>query len=292
MPFHSGTIALVGRPNAGKSSLLNRLVGARLAAVSPRPQTTRTRVAGLYTDDVSQIVLLDTPGIHRAFTELNRRMVHAAEATLEEADAVCWIIDASAWRGMDTLLSERIAGRKLIIALNKVDRMERPKLLPILAELATLNVPIVPISAKTGENVDQLLAEWRKVLPEGEANYPADQIGFESEKRICAELVREQIFTLCKEEVPYAVAVEIERFDESLRETDNRVHVNARIIVEKPSQKAIILGKGGAMIKKIGTGARGRIQELLDCHVRLELFVAVEPDWTTNPRQLRELGYE
>lgn len=292
MSFHAGNVALVGRPNAGKSTLLNRLAGTTLAAVSPRPQTTRTRVAGLYTTLTMQAVLFDTPGIHRAFTELNRRMVHAAEAALDEADVVCWLVDATAWRGYDALVGDRLKGRRLVIALNKVDRLPREKLLPILAELAPLDCPIVPISAKTGDGVDALTAEWAKLLPEGEAIFPEDQAGFEPERNIAAELVREQVFHLCGEEVPYAVAIEIERFDESLRETAGRVHIHAKILVEKPGQKAIVIGAGGAMIKRIGTAARKRIEELLGCKVRLDLFVVVEPEWTTKPKALRALGYE
>lgn len=302
--FHAGTVGLVGRPNAGKSTLLNRLVGAKISAVSHRPQTTRNRVAGVYTTEDTQAVLWDTPGLHDAWTPLNAHMVREAEQVLADVDAVCWIIDAeplarAAKNGLavldSTLLSvlERVKDRPLVIALNKVDLVEKGWLLPVLAAFqeADVKAPIVPVSASSGEGTDTLVAEWRKLLPEQEAIYPAEHVTDAMERQICAELIRERIFEHCGQEVPYATAVEIEQFDESARETDNIVRIHARILVEKPSQKAILIGKGGSMVKKIGSEARTQLAELLDCRVRLDLFVVVEKDWTSNPRALRGLGY-
>jgi GTPase len=288
MKNHAGTVALVGRPNAGKSTLLNHLVGAAIAAVSPKPQTTRTRVMGIVTIPGLQAVLVDTPGLHGPRSELNRRMVAAAEAAMAEVDLLCWIVDAT--RPWDAELAARFMGRKVIVALNKIDAIrEKGKLLPLMAQYGEVGV-VVPISAKTGEGTPALLAEWANHLPEGEALYGEDMITDAPEKEICAELIREQVFIACGQEIPYVAAVEIEQFDESTR-AEGRVVIHARIIIEKPSQKAIVIGAGGKMIKRIGSAARKRIEVLLDARVHLQLFVAVEPEWTSNPRLLRELGY-
>lgn len=301
MAFHAGTVALVGRPNAGKSSLLNALVGARIAAVSKRPQTTRTRLLGVYTNDDVQAVLVDTPGIHDAWTEFNQRMVQETERALEDVDVACWILDVepmvkAVQSGLPALdaahdaVRARLVGHPVVVALNKVDLVEKGLLLPVLDALKSLEAPLVPISAKKGVGLDALVSEWAKLLPEQEPLYPPEHITDAMERQICAELVREQVFELAEQEVPYATAVEIERFDES-RRAEGLVHVHARILCEKPSQKAILIGKGGAMIKRIGTQARRRMEALLDCRVRLDLFVVVEKDWTKKPRMLKGLGY-
>lgn len=288
MSIRTGTVGLVGRPNAGKSTLLNQLVGVRIAAVSARPQTTRTRVMGVLNTPGVQAVLVDTPGLHGPKSELNRRMVAVAEAAMDEVDLLCWIVDAL--RPYDEDLAARFAGRKVVVALNKVDALpDKAALLPLMQRYAETGV-VVPISALTGDGAKELVLEWARWLPEGEALYPEDHVTDLHEREICGELVREQVFAACGQEIPYAVAVEIEQFDESEREA-GRVTIHARIIVEKPSQKAIVIGAGGKMIKRIGTAARKRIETLLDTHVDLRLFVAVEPDWTSNPRLLRELGY-
>ncbi len=288
MKNHAGTVALVGRPNAGKSTLLNHLVGVSIAAVSPKPQTTRTRVMGVVTVPGLQAVLVDTPGLHGPRSELNRRMVAVAEAAMAEVDLLCWIVDAL--RPWDEELAARFTGRKVVVALNKVDAIrEKGKLLPLMANYGTVG-PVVPVSAKTGEGTPALLAEWAKALPEGEPLYGEDTITDAPEKEICAELIREQVFRACGREIPYVAAVEIEQFDESAR-AEGRVVIHARIIIEKASQKAIVIGAGGSMIKKIGTAARKQIEALLGGRVHLQLFVAVEPDWTSNPRLLNDLGY-
>lgn len=300
MPNKSGTVALVGRPNAGKSTLLNALVGARIAAVSRRPQTTRTRLVGVYTQGDVQAVLVDTPGLHAAWTPLNQRMVESTTQALADVDVACWILDAvpladDAARGLPVLddalrdVRARLVGHPLVVALNKVDAVEKPALLPVLAALAELEAPLVPISAVKGIGLDALVAEWAKLLPEQDPLFPPDHVTDAMERDICAELIREQVMELTEEEIPYATAVEIEKFDETGR-AEGHVRIHARIVCEKGSQKGILIGAGGAMIKRIGTNARRRIEELLDCKVRLDLFVAVEPDWTKKPARWKGFG--
>jgi GTP-binding protein Era len=303
MSTHSGTVALVGRPNAGKSTLLNTLVGARIAAVSRRPQTTRTRLVGAWTREGFQAVLVDTPGIHVARSPLNTFMVREAEQALEDVDAACWIIDAETLAGhlarggavLDGdlgLVRERLGELPVVVALNKVDLVDKPALLPVMQAVQDAIAPhaIVPISATRAEGMDGLARSLAGVLPEQDFLLPEDHVTDALERQIAAELIREQVFEYTSQEVPYATAVEIERFDESAR-AEGRVHIHAKIVCEKASQKAILIGAGGAMIKRIGTSARRRIRELVDCQVRLDLFVVVEPDWTTRPKALRGFGY-
>lgn len=304
MQFRSGTVALIGRPNAGKSSLLNALVGERIAAVSSRPQTTRNRVLGLWNTDDMQVVLLDTPGLHDAWTAFNQRMVTVSESVLGEVDAVAWILDieplVAALAKGNPVLDENLStvrdrvlasGLPLLLVLNKIDRVPREQALPVIAALAEISPILVPVSARKGTGLDVLAKAVHKMLPVQPALYPTDQLTTETERFIVAELIRERVMEHTEQEVPYATAVEIEKFDESNREA-GRVHIHARILVEKESQKAIVIGQGGKMIKRIGTEARKAIAGLLDCQVRLDLFVVVERDWTRNPRLLKELGLD
>lgn len=287
-PHRCGTVALVGRANSGKSTLLNALVGVRLAAVSDKPQTTRTRVLGVVTVPGLQATLVDTPGLHRPRSELNRRMVATAEKALDEVDLVCWVVDAT--RPVDEELRDRLAGRRVVVALNKVDLVaDKPRLLPLLAAYAPVG-EVVPVSALRRDGLDVLLRAWSPHLPVAEASYPEDQATPASERSIVVELVREQVIRNTGQELPYVTAVEVERFDESRRD-EGYVVIHAKIVVEKPSQKAIVIGAKGRSVKRIGTLARKRIEELLGCKVDLRLFVAVEPDWTQSPRALAELGY-
>ena len=288
MSFRFGTIALVGRPNAGKSTLLNALVGAPIAAVADKPQTTRRQLRGILTTESFQAVLVDTPGLHAAKSELNRRMVAEAEGALADVDVVAYLADAT--RPYDDELCAKLQGLPVIIGLNKVDLIPvKTVLLPLIEQLAKLGV-VVPISAATGDGLDALQREWAARLPEGERVYDADQLTDAPEKQIAAELIREQVVRRLGQELPYVTAVEIEKFDETRREL-GRVKIYALIVVEKPSQKAIVIGAKGSMIKKIGTAARQRLETMLDCKVDLRLFVAVEKEWTTNPRMLHEFGY-
>lgn len=302
MSFRSGLVALVGRPNAGKSSLLNALVGERIAAVSKRPQTTRNRVVGIWNNPASQVVLLDTPGLHEAWTPLNQKLVDTATKALAEVDAAAWIVDVvplvESAKVTELVLDasleavrERLvaSGLPLVIVLNKVDLVDKPALLPVIEKFATISPNVVPLSAKKKGGIDGLAHVVSRLLPEQPALYPLDQLTDATERFIVSELIRERVFEHCAEEVPYATAVEIEKFDESEREM-GRVHIHARIVVEKESQKAILIGRGGKMVKRIGTEARAQIEALLGCKVRLDLFIAVERDWTRNPRLLREMG--
>lgn len=308
-PFKSGSIALIGAPNAGKSTLLNELLGQKVAAVSPKPQTTRSRVAGLLTNARMQAVLVDTPGIHdpeKVGSPLNRVLVQIAEATLGEVDMICWVVDAlrattrvandqPVITGIIDEIAEKLeaCGAPVVIALNKIDRVEKPLLLPVTAALHERlpEAEIIPISALKGDGVDLLLAAFAAGLPEGEAQYPADQLLLDTERSVVAELIREQIFRLTEAEIPYSTAVEIEKFDESQRdEARPEVEIYARIMVERDSQKGILIGKRGEMLKQIGTRSRREIEALLGCHVFLHLHVAVEKDWSRDPRHLRRLG--
>lgn len=304
----AGRVGLVGRPNVGKSTLLNKVLGQKVAPTADKPQTTRTRVAGIHTAEGYQAVLVDTPGLHRPRSRLNQAMVQAAMDTLLGSDVLVWLLDApelcararagrAVLAGGDAWIAGQIEplGRPLILALNKVDRVARPLLLPALDALhaALPAAALVPISALTGAGVDALLAEVAARLPEGPAPYPADQLVEGTERAIVAEIIREKVVRLTERELPYATAVEVERFDESERDGPRPlVRIHARILVERASQKGIVIGRGGTLLRRIGTEARKDIEGLLDAHVHLALFVAVEEDWTRNPRLLHELGYE
>ncbi len=304
----AGYVGLIGRPNVGKSTLLNRVLGLKVAATADKPQTTRNRIAGIYNHPGFQAVVVDTPGIHKPRSRLNKSMVRAALDTLQEVDLVVWLLDTAELcsnarqqrailTGGDAWIAEQIeqSGKRTLLALNKVDTIEHLWLLPVL-EACAARLPqagLVPISALKGEGVDDLLAEIGKALPEHPALFPADQLLEQNERFVVAEIIREKVVRLTSKELPYVTAVEIEQFDEDERDAERPfVQINARIIVERPSQKGIIIGKRGAMIKRIGSQARQDIQRLLGAGVHLELFVAVEPDWTRNPRLLHELGYE
>ena len=308
-PHRAGFVALVGRPNAGKSTLLNQVLGQKLSIVSAKPQTTRNRVVGIYTAPGFQAVLVDTPGIHVAKSRLNKAMVQAAVTSLADVDALCWVLDVvplagNLQKGQPVLGKGELALAQMVeqaqpsfvtVALNKVDLISKPLLLPIMEAVHALlpQAELVPISAMKGDGVPHLVDLWRQQLPEGPASYPADQITDAPERFIVAELIREKVFHLTQQEVPYSTAVEIELFDEEQRESDRpRVHIMARIVVERDSQKGIIIGKGGAMLKQVGTLARKEIERLLGASVFLELHVAVNPKWTSSTRALREFGYE
>lgn len=290
--FRSGFAAIVGRPNAGKSTLLNRLVGQKIAIVTSKPQTTRNRIQGIVTGPEGQIVFIDTPGLHSPESALGRQMMREVAAALEGIDVLLLMADAS--RGMpekDELLFEkakRFAG-KTILVLNKVDRVEKPKLLPLIEafqkELAF--AAIVPISALKGSGCQELLEEILKLLPEGEPYFPADQVTDQPERFLAAEIVREKAIQAMYHEVPYALAVEVEKFEELPRLT----RIEATMNVERDTQKRILIGTKGAMLKKIGTEARKELEELLGTKVYLGLFVKVMPNWRENPQRVRELDW-
>lgn len=292
--FKAGYVTIVGRPNVGKSTLLNRLLGQKLSIVSPLPQTTRHRILGIKSLPGAQIVFLDTPGIHRSERLFNRGMVRAALRTLEEADLILWMIDVEAPETPDDqLIQAELAGAKppIYLLINKVDRVAKDLLLPIIDRYQA-RLPfreIVPISATAGDNVDRLEALLVRDLPEGPLFFPEDQITDRPERFLIAEMIREQAFHLLHQELPYAVAVTVGQVRE--REGTDLVDVRATIYVEKDSQKGIVIGAGGQMLKKIGQRARREIEALLGRRVNLQLRVKVREAWRKDERALRELGY-
>ena len=294
MTFKAGYVAILGRPNVGKSTLLNRLLGQKVAIVSPRPQTTRNRILGIKSLPGAQIVFVDTPGIHRSEQLFNREMVRSALRALQDADLILWMVDAEAPETPDDLLIlDRLKAAKppIYLVINKVDRVEKGLLLPIIERFRD-RLPfreIVPISATAGDNVDRLEALLLRDLPAGHPFFPEDQLTDRPERFVIAELIREQAFLLLRQELPYAVAVTVEQVRE--REGASLVDVGATLYVEKDSQKGIVIGAGGQMLKKIGQRAREQIEALLGRRVNLQLRVAVREGWRKDERALRELGY-
>lgn len=293
-PGHrSGFVSIVGRPNAGKSTLLNRVLGRKIAAVTPKPQTTRRRLLGIKTLEQAQILFLDTPGIHKARDVMNERMVERAWATLAEGDVALWVVDATqGLSGADREIGARLlAGRaQVVVALNKIDAVDKPSLLPVMAAVAALlpGREIVPISALVGEHVEDLLGVLTARLPEGPRFYPADELTDEPERAIAAEIVREKAMMETRDEIPYAVAVSVDAFEE--KPEKGLVVVSATLHVARESQKPILVGHRGARIKKIGQAARVELEEFLGTRVYLELFVRVQDDWNKHVARLRDFG--
>jgi GTPase len=289
----SGFVALVGRPNAGKSTLLNRLVGEKLAIVSDKPQTTRNRITGVRNYPAGQIVFVDTPGVHRPMHRLNVRMVDAAIEALRQVDVVTVVVDASEPSGGgDRYLMDlvRNVDKPRVLALNKVDRVEKERLLPLI-ERYDRDVgfaDIVPISALSGANVERLEAALLSHIPEGEPLYPDDYLTDQPERFFVAELVREQVLHHTRAELPFASAVIVDRFEEP--DAHGLLRLFCTILVERESQKPIVVGKGGAMIKAIGTAARHELERFFDTRVFLDLRVKVRADWREDERMLDELG--
>jgi GTP-binding protein Era len=292
-PFRSGTIAIVGRPNVGKSTLLNQILGEKVAIVTPKPQTTRNRITGIRTTAHSQMVFLDTPGIHQAHSLMNRRMVDIALQTLEEVDAVMWLLDAHERIGpQDERIAATVRGlkRPVLVLLNKIDLVSKGKLLPLIQRCSELlpEKEIVPISALKGENVALVLDLLEKALPEGPRLFPEGEFTDQTERFIASEIIREKVFLLTREEIPYGVAVTIDEFTE--KEEKNLIVIQATIHTERASHKPILIGRRGAMLKEIGKQAREELEALLGCRVFLELFIRVDEGWTQNPRALSEMG--
>jgi len=294
-PQVAGTVAILGRPNVGKSTLLNRIVGEKLAIVTPKPQTTRNRITGVFNSERGQIVFVDTPGVHGATKQLNRFMLGEALGIIPDIDAALLIVDAGTDRPGDA--EEKIlralaeARRPVILGINKVDTVKNKEAL--LPRLERWNQQpglraLVPISASRGTNVDRLVAELWALLPEGPPLFDAEHLTDRTERFLAAELIREQFFIALRQEVPYAIAVVIDEWNE--RPTD--VVIAASIVVERESQRAIVLGKGGTMIRDVGTRARVAISELLQRPAHIKLTVRIEPDWTTSPVAMAELGYQ
>jgi len=293
LPFRSGTIAIVGRPNVGKSTLLNQILGEKVAIVSPKPQTTRNRVTGIRTSESSQMVFLDTPGIHQARSLLNRRMVDVALATLHEVDCVLWLLAAQERIGPeDERIAETLAAvaNPVLVLLNKIDLISKGKLLPLIQRCSEMlpGKEIVPISALKGDNLPLVLELIEKGLPEGPKLFPEGEYTDQSERFLASEIIREKIFLLTREEIPYGVAVTIDEFTE--KEEKNLIVIKATVHTDRDSHKGILIGKRGAMLKEIGSKAREELEALLGCKIFLELFIRVDEGWTRDPNALREMG--
>jgi len=290
----SGLVSLIGRPNAGKSTLLNRLVGQKVAIVSDKPQTTRHRIVGVRNAPDAQIVFIDTPGIHKPLHRMNKRMVDAAIDTLKEVDVALLMVDAALKPGSgDAFVLDVIgrAGTSTVLVLNKIDQIDKPRLLPLMQQYAAA-LPfkaIVPISALTGDGEADLLQAIVAALPEGQALYPEDYLTDQSERHLAAELVREKVLHNTRDELPYSTAVLIEQFEEPKTE-GGLTRIFASILVDQASQKPIVVGKGGEMIKRIGIEARRDLEEMLGGRVYLELHVKVREDWRDDERLLNEMG--
>lgn len=293
-PFRSGFVAIVGRPNVGKSTLLNRILGEKIVITSDKPQTTRNRIQGIHNLPGGQIVFIDTPGVHRARSRLNRFMVETALAAIKEVDVVLFLVEADAEPAeQEKIITEILAGTgtPVFLVINKTDLVEKERLLERIAAYVRLFPfrEIVPVSALTGDGVERLVELIFASLPEGPAYFPDDILTDLPERFVVAEIIREKVFRLTRDEIPYSVAVTVDSFKER---ADGLVAISASIIVERDSQKGIVIGRRGEMLKKIGSQARQEIEGLLDARVFLELFVKVRKDWSENPRLLKELGYE
>ena len=292
--FHSGFVAILGRPNVGKSTFLNRVVGQKIAIMSDKAQTTRNKIQGIYTEDNAQIVFIDTPGIHKPHSRLGDFMVESALSTLNEVDAVLFMVNATQKRGRgDDFIIERLKNVKkpIYLVINKIDQIHPDKLLQIMDDYRnTLDyAEVFPISALEGNNCPELIESLVNTVPEGPQYYPADQITDHPERFIAGELIREKVLELTREEVPHSVAVVVDKIH---REDDEKVLVQATIVVERNSQKGIIIGKGGKMLKQIGVKARKDIELMLGDKVYLELWVKVQPNWKDRQVDLQALGYK
>ena len=291
--FKSGFVAIVGRPNVGKSTFMNYVLGQKIAIMSDKAQTTRNKIQGVYTKEDAQIVFLDTPGIHKPKHELGEFMVKSAYSALKEVDAVLFMVNASEKRGPgDDFIIEKLKGIKtpIFLVLNKIDLVTPEELLDRVESYkdALDFAGVFPISVLQGNNVNELMEGLINALPEGPQYYPADQITDHPEYFVVSELIREKILQLTQEEIPHSVAVTVDKMQ---KDEFDKVHVYANIIVERKSQKGIIIGKGGRLLKEIGTRARRDIQQLLGNKVYLELWVKVEKDWRKRKSNLQEYGY-
>ena len=291
--FHSGFVALIGRPNVGKSTLLNYIVGQKVAIMSNVAQTTRNKIQGIYTTDDAQIVFIDTPGVHKPRTKLGDFMERSTMSALAEIDAVLYVVAADEKRGPgDDYIINHLKDVKqpIYLVVNKIDTVH-PNELPTIVDQYKDALPfkdIVPVSALQGNNINTLMNGLVQELPVGPQYYPSDQISDHPERFVIAEMIREKVFQLTREEVPHSVAIDVTSIK---REDNETVHINANIIVERPGQKGIIIGKKGQMLKKIGQMARRDIEHLLGDHVYLQLWVKVVPGWRDKSAMLKDYGY-
>lgn len=293
-PFKSGYIGIFGRPNVGKSTLLNGLVAHKVAAISPRPQTTRNRILGIKTTAQAQMVFVDTPGIHEPKGPFQEYMVKEALKALKEVDLTLLLVEPDVKSLLDDSWTKRLLQEckaPVILCINKIDLVPKPSLLPLMQTFESLYrfEAILPISALTGDGLDILEVEILKRLPPGPQYFPEDQLTDLPERFLAAEVIREKVFHLCGEEIPYAVAVVVEEFQE--REPPKPVYIRATLYVEKESQKPILIGSAGQMLKRIGSSARKELEPLLERKVYLELWVKVEKNWSRDRKSLKKMGY-
>lgn len=292
--YKSGFVAVIGRPNVGKSTLINSLIGQKIAIMSDKPQTTRNKILCVLTQDDAQVIFIDTPGIHKPKHKLGEYMVQAAENTLKEVDVILFVVDVTEDLGAGELyILERLQSthKPVILVVNKIDKIERQMVLPAISRYVERYnfIGVVPISAKVHTNLDFLVVEIKKHLEAGPQYYPSDMVTDQPERLIAAELIREKVLLLTREEIPHAIAVEIEEM--ATRKNDD-VYIRAMIYVERDSQKGIVIGAGGSLLKEIGRLARADIENLLGSKVFLDLWVKVKKDWRNRDGILHSLGYE
>lgn len=293
--YKSGFISIIGRPNVGKSTFLNRVIGQKIAIMSDKPQTTRNKVQGVLTTDDSQMVFIDTPGIHKPKHKLGDFMLKVAKNTLREVDINMFMVNAEQKLGKgDEFILDMLAGNStpVFLVINKIDQIHPDELIGIIESYKERYefAEIVPISALQGNNVENLLATLSKYLPEGPQYYPADQVTDHPERFIISELIREKVLHLTREEIPHSIAVVIDKIRRD-EENEGKIHVAATIIVERDSQKGIVIGKRGALLKEVGIRARKDIEMLLGSKVYLELWVKVQKDWRNKSTHLRDFGF-
>ena len=293
--FKSGFVSLIGSPNVGKSTLMNRLIGQKIAITSNKPQTTRNRIQTVYTDERGQIVFLDTPGIHKAKNKLGEYMVNVAERTLKEVDVVLWLVEPTTFIGAG---EQHIAAQlktiktPVVLVINKVDTVKKEEILKFIDAYKDICefADIVPVSALKGQNTDTVLEVIYKYLPYGPAYYDEDTVTDQPQRQIVAELIREKALRSLNEEIPHGIAVTIEQMKE--RENGKVVDIEATIICERDSHKGIIIGKGGAMLKKIGSAARFEIERMMEMKVNLQIWVKVRKDWRDSDLFMKNFGYD
>ncbi len=294
--FKSGFVTIVGRPNVGKSTLTNKLIGEKISIISSKPQTTRNTIKIIINQDDCQIIFIDTPGIHKPKTKLGEYMVNIAEGTLNEVDVVLFLVEATddGPGAGDMYIAEQLKKIKsnVFLIINKIDLIKKEQLLKVISKFSSIMdfKSVIPISALNNDGTDIVISEIKKLLPEGPKYFPDDIITDQPERAIAAELIREKILNLINEEVPHGIGVEVLSFKE--RENRDMVDIEATIYCEKETHKGIIIGKGGAMLKRIGTMARQEIESLLGTKVNLQLWVKVKPDWRNSDNMLKTLGYK
>jgi GTP-binding protein Era len=295
----SGFVTLIGRPNVGKSTLMNHLIGQKIAITSNKPQTTRNRIQTVYTDKRGQVIFLDTPGIHRAKNKLGEYMVNAAVHTFNEVDLVLWLVEPSAYIGaMEQNIVEQLKKCRtpIVLVINKIDKVEKKEILSYIQAYKDICnfVEIIPVSALKGENTGELMDIIFRYMPEGPMYYDEDTVTDQPERQIVAELIREKALRLLDDEIPHGIAVSIERMKERPVGTNpgGMIDIEATIVCERDSHKGIIIGKGGSRLKQIGTQARKEIENLLGCRVNLQIWVKVKKDWRDSDLLLKNYGYD